>query len=585
MMKTIILSLSIFLLFVNSSTSQITNDYPFKTHLDSANNLYITGNKYNSVTGSIDILIEKYQGDIRIFSKMFPSPAGIDRGLDLAVDRSGNVVVTGFVYDNATLDNNIITLYYNSLGNYVWHNIISNEGDDKGMGIEIIVDPIDGEIDEIFITGYITNPLSRQDFITKKYSSSGDSLWQTVFRGYAWDDVATDIKLDGSSAYVVGYSDQRGTFYNDILFLTYDQNSGNIDDTLIHNIEGRSERPTSFIVLNEIDVPPLSKTRSVVTGISDNISSLGARSEYLTIKYDLDSNEQAKIIWEKRFKNSSGPYHNIATSAATDDSGHVYVSGYVFSRIENLNLNNGLDFATIKYKRNTGEYAWSKRVEYFNFSDTSTTGVDDKASSIRVNSKREIFVAGSSDASPYGFSYIQYKQNTGGPLTNGRKGVFIPSFITENSENLPLEKWATLELYPDGTPLLIVMGWNENNSYWAAQKYDSSGNIVYSIDNTGNENLDNKKNTNVQSEIKIDNYPNPFNPSTMIKYKLENAGLVAIKVYNLLGQEVTTLVNEFKQSGQHNVLFEGSNVSSGIYYYKIYMDGVARLTKRMVLIK
>ncbi|MEO7356168.1 MAG: T9SS type A sorting domain-containing protein [Ignavibacteria bacterium] len=133
--------------------------------------------------------------------------------------------------------------------------------------------------------------------------------------------------------------------------------------------------------------------------------------------------------------------------------------------------------------------------------------------------------------------------------------------------------------------MLIVMGWNGNNSYWAAQKYDSAGNIVYTIDNFQNENSSFKENINDENEIKMENFPNPFNPSTNIKYKLNNSGLVTIKVYNLLGQEITTLVNEFKNSGQHITLFNGSNSSSGIYYYTIYLNGVAKLTKRMLLIK
>ncbi|MEO6696241.1 MAG: hypothetical protein ABIY50_11685 [Ignavibacteria bacterium] len=59
-----------------------------------------------------------------------------------------------------------------------------------------------------------------------------------------------------------------------------------------------------------------------------------------------------------------------------------------------------------------------------------------------------------------------------------------------------------------------------------------------------------------------------------------------------MGQEITTLINEFKNSGQYTTLFDGSNFSSGIYYYhmvvhsdKIYLNGVAKLTKRMLLIK
>jgi len=53
----------------------------------------------------------------------------------------------------------------------------------------------------------------------------------------------------------------------------------------------------------------------------------------------------------------------------------------------------------------------------------------------------------------------------------------------------------------------------------------------------------------------------------------------------MMAKKLPTLVNEFKQSGQYNVSFNGSNVSSGVYYYKIYMNGMERFTKRMVLIK
>ncbi|MEO7356167.1 MAG: hypothetical protein ABIY50_01475 [Ignavibacteria bacterium] len=356
--------------------------------------------------------MKKYQGNVQIFSKMFSHPAGIDRGLDLAVDIAGNVVVTDYVYSNATLINDIITIYFNSSGEIVWHRTIPNLGDDKGMGIEITINPIDGEINDIFITGYLTNILTGKDYITSKYSNLGVPIWQTVFSASNWDDVATDIKLDERNAYVVGYSDQIGINYNDIMFLTYSKNNGSIDDVLIHNIPGRSEKPTSLILLNESD-HQLSKTRSIVTGIIDNISFPGATSEYLTIKYDIDSNNQANVIWEKRFKNSSLPNHNIATSATTDNSGNVYVSGYVYN-FDNINLSNGLDFATIKYKKNTAEYAWPKKVEYYNYSDTSSTSVDDKASSIKINSKREIFVAGTCQGALNGFSYVQYKQNING---------------------------------------------------------------------------------------------------------------------------------------------------------------------------
>ena len=80
------------------------------------------------------------------------------------------------------------------------------------------------------------------------------------------------------------------------------------------------------------------------------------------------------------------------------------------------------------------------------------------------------------------------------------------------------------------------------------------------------------------------NYPNPFNPSTEITYQLAAAGKVALKVYNILGQEVATLVNGEKQAGRYKVEFNGNNLSSGIYLYKLSAGNFTSVRK-MILIK
>jgi hypothetical protein len=80
------------------------------------------------------------------------------------------------------------------------------------------------------------------------------------------------------------------------------------------------------------------------------------------------------------------------------------------------------------------------------------------------------------------------------------------------------------------------------------------------------------------------NYPNPFNPSTTISYALPKAGLVTLKIYDLLGREVSSLVNEFKQAGNYAVDFNASNLSSGIYFYSI-KSGDFTAVKKMTLIK
>lgn len=80
------------------------------------------------------------------------------------------------------------------------------------------------------------------------------------------------------------------------------------------------------------------------------------------------------------------------------------------------------------------------------------------------------------------------------------------------------------------------------------------------------------------------NYPNPFNPTTKINYDLPKAGNVTMRVYDITGREVYTLVNQLQQAGSYSVTFNGANFASGIYFYKIQAGNFSQI-KRMVLIK
>ena len=80
------------------------------------------------------------------------------------------------------------------------------------------------------------------------------------------------------------------------------------------------------------------------------------------------------------------------------------------------------------------------------------------------------------------------------------------------------------------------------------------------------------------------NYPNPFNPSTTIKYQIPLSGNVTLKVYDILGKEVTTLVNERKLPGSYEVKFNATDLSSGIYFYKLQTGSLVE-TKKMIFLK
>jgi len=80
------------------------------------------------------------------------------------------------------------------------------------------------------------------------------------------------------------------------------------------------------------------------------------------------------------------------------------------------------------------------------------------------------------------------------------------------------------------------------------------------------------------------NFPNPFNPSTKISYGIQEAGVVTIKVYNILGSEVATLVNEHKPAGNYEVSFGKNELASGIYIYRLTANNFIQ-TRKMILEK
>ena len=82
----------------------------------------------------------------------------------------------------------------------------------------------------------------------------------------------------------------------------------------------------------------------------------------------------------------------------------------------------------------------------------------------------------------------------------------------------------------------------------------------------------------------LQNYPNPFNPTTVISYQIASAGKVSLKVYDLLGREVATLVNELKSAGSYTATFNAINLASGVYFYRLQAGSFTQ-TKRLVLLK
>lgn len=119
-------------------------------------------------------------------------------------------------------------------------------------------------------------------------------------------------------------------------------------------------------------------------------------------------------------------------------------------------------------------------------------------------------------------------------------------------------------------------------NYFSESSAESRSNL-FSKKRTSSMDVDSTYNGSPESGLEW-NYPNPFNPTTVIRYSLLKPGQVILRVYDVLGREVATLVNEHQGAGVHSATFDGSRLASGVYFYRLTAPGV-NLVKKMLLTK
>jgi hypothetical protein len=125
---------------------------------------------------------------------------------------------------------------------------------------------------------------------------------------------------------------------------------------------------------------------------------------------------------------------------------------------------------------------------------------------------------------------------------------------------------------------------NNQNKVWCVSNKEEPNIISFSLNDSLLSSKDMLNDHHVVSYALSQNYPNPFNLSTIITYEIPSRGLVSLKIYDLLGREVETLVNEEKSPGRYEVKFDGSGLASGIYFYRITTNNFTG-TKKMLLMK
>jgi hypothetical protein len=176
------------------------------------------------------------------------------------------------------------------------------------------------------------------------------------------------------------------------------------------------------------------------------------------------------------------------------------------------------------------------------------------------------------EASNWPHYFYSIDDNNGNPLTWPRfNGKYTGSnFLAASIEKLPL---GDLNWFPEAKAT-----WQTNQTLIMNHilALDSSQLDVTDVHNTNND-------IPMRYEL-AQNYPNPFNPTTTINYSIPKQGMVTLKVYNMLGQEVATLINKQQSAGNYSVDFNATKLASGVYVYRLN-SGDFTMTKKLVLLK
>ena len=142
--------------------------------------------------------------------------------------------------------------------------------------------------------------------------------------------------------------------------------------------------------------------------------------------------------------------------------------------------------------------------------------------------------------------------------------------------------WSEQSIPFKSTRIMTAISSFDNNRLIAV---GLEGMVLGTINGGGTSSVEEISNGEIPSDFNLSqNYPNPFNPSTKIKFQIVESGNVSLKIYDLLGNEITNLVNEELSSGSYEVTFNASHLASGIYFYRLQAGSFIE-TKKMILLR
>ena len=501
--------------------------YAMKNAVDKFGNLIVSGR-----TG-FDFITLKYNNSGNLlWAKIYDGGINNDDApRDMTVDDSGNVYVTGYSFEGTSNGGvNWLTIKYSKDGDLLWKRSLDWTGHKSDDPKSIFVD----KSYNVYVTGYGyagPPPLLKEDLVVVKYDMTGNLKWtRSHSSSVIYSDWGYSVVVDDSEfVYVSGYA------VDSIITIKYDEAGTTI-----------WERKFSNVNANYV-VPLFSKLDKQNNIIVNGYYTVATQENFVTLKYDRNGN----LLWSRIFDSPIGTL-DIANDICLDESNNIFITGRTFTNFYN-------DIMVLKYSSD-GDTLWLRTYD-------GGYNSDDEAKSITVDNIGNSYITG----------------NTQSPTT-------INDIITikyDKNGNLIWQKIYSTPSNPTGQDFGKSINLdNYNNVFVSGSCVLSSGN--YGITSIKYSKLTNVPNSSisVQREFKLyQNFPNPFNPNTIINYQCSMFNHVAIKVYDVLGNEIATLINERKNAGSSEVEFDGSNLSSGIYYYSLFLDGKLIDTKKMLLLK
>jgi len=518
-----------------------------------------------------------------IWNKRYNSPSNLsDSAVGVAVDGNGNVFVTGWSSSNST-GRDIVTMRYNPVaGDSIWVKRFVGPQDEIPSVITV-------DNNFVYITGWTFEP--SRDILTIKYNSTtGDTVWVGRYNGTGnGGDYGLAICLDASSnVYVTGRSDIGGSQK----FTTLKYNAAGAQQWACVYSWGLS---STFDEAHGITVD---QTGNVyVTGYT-RTNNIG---DYLTLKI----NSNGDVLWAKKYNGPSNG-DDGAVGLVLDAAGaNVYITGY------SQGTSSGYDFFTIKYNASTGDSLASARYN-------GTGNAIDYPVGIAKDESDNIYVCGLSYGANAHVNYATVKYNS------SLVQQWVSRYVGNSGDDYPSAlAYKSGYVYVTGASLGAGQGydfltvrynavtgaeiWNKRDNGEAGGNDYASGIAVFdstSVYVTGSSAWGSPTGTdyltfrysqnpvgikriseNVPAGFKLmQNYPNPFNPETYIKFEVPKASFIKVFVYDILGREIATLVNQKLEPGSYQVNWNAADQTSGIYFYRLVSETYSD-TKKMILVK